>query len=109
MPLLLAAAVAAACVPATGTAGQRGPPEGPSLRSTTAEVRLWSREGACWRQSAGPWRAHVGRNGLSARHREGDGTTPVGSFGIEPTLYGSAPSAGVRYAYRRLGCGDWWD
>ena len=79
------------------------------MRSTTAVVRLWRREDGCWRQVAGPWRAHVGRNGLSAHHREGDGTTPAGTFRIGPTMYGTAPSPGVRYRYRQLRCGDWWD
>ena len=65
--------------------------------------------GGCWREVAGPWRAHVGRNGLSAHHREGDGTTPAGTFRIGPTMYGTAPSPGVRYRYRQLRCGDWWD
>jgi L,D-peptidoglycan transpeptidase YkuD (ErfK/YbiS/YcfS/YnhG family) len=109
MPLLLAAATIAACVPATGAAGQRVTVEARTARSTTAVVRLWTREGACWRLDAGPWRAHIGRDGLSTNHHEGDGTTPVGSFGIEPTLYGNAASPGVRYRYRRLSCGDWWD
>ena len=108
MPLLLAVAVAA-CIPATGTAGQRVTVEAASARSTTAIVRLWRRDGACWREVAGPWRAHVGRNGLSPHHREGDGTTPTGSFGIGTTIYGTARSPGVRYRYRRLACGDWWD
>ena len=79
------------------------------MRSTRAIVRLWRRDGGCWRQVAGPWQARIGRNGLSARHREGDGTTPAGSFRIAPTLYGTAPSPGVRYRYRHLVCGDWWD
>jgi L,D-peptidoglycan transpeptidase YkuD (ErfK/YbiS/YcfS/YnhG family) len=105
----LVAAVLAACVPATGAAGQRITVEAPTLRSTTAAMRLWQREGDCWREVAGPWRAHVGRNGLSAHHREGDGTTPAGTFGIGPTIYGTAPSPGVRLRYRQLRCGDWWD
>ena len=108
MRLLLATA-ALACVHADGTASQRVTVDAPAPRSTTAVVRLWQRGGNCWRPVAGPWRAHVGRNGLSSKHREGDATTPVGSFGIEPTVYGSAPSPGVRYRYRQLGCGDWWD
>jgi L,D-peptidoglycan transpeptidase YkuD (ErfK/YbiS/YcfS/YnhG family) len=51
----------------------------------------------------------VGRNGLSSRRREGDGTTPLGTFPIGPTVYGVAPDPGVRLAYHRLVCGDWWD
>jgi L,D-peptidoglycan transpeptidase YkuD (ErfK/YbiS/YcfS/YnhG family) len=77
--------------------------------TTFATVRLWARSGGCWRPVAGPWRARVGRNGLSTRHREGDGTTPVGSFAVGRTVYGVAANPGVRLAYHRLVCGDWWD
>jgi L,D-peptidoglycan transpeptidase YkuD (ErfK/YbiS/YcfS/YnhG family) len=51
----------------------------------------------------------VGRNGVSDRHREGDGTTPAGAYRIGPVVYGTGPDPGVRYRYRRLVCGDWWD
>ena len=45
----------------------------------------WRREGRCWRRVAGPWRAHVGWNGLSAHRREGDGTTPFGEILLRTT------------------------
>jgi L,D-peptidoglycan transpeptidase YkuD (ErfK/YbiS/YcfS/YnhG family) len=77
----------------------------PSTRSTTATLVV--RE--CGRRVLGPWRAHVGRNGLSAHHREGDGTTPTGTFGIGPVVYGLDPDPGLRLHYHRLVCGDWWD
>ena len=107
MLALLAAVLA--CVPAAGPAQQRVTVEAPSARTTTAVVRLWRRDGSCWRAAAGPWTAHVGRNGLSAHHREGDGTTPAGAFAFGPVVYGVAPDPGVRFAYHRLVCGDWWD
>jgi L,D-peptidoglycan transpeptidase YkuD (ErfK/YbiS/YcfS/YnhG family) len=104
---LLAAVVA--CVPAAGPAQQRVTVSAPSPRATTAAVRLWRRDGRCWREVAGPWSARVGRNGLSPSHREGDGTTPIGSFGFGPVVYGIARDPGVRFSYHRLACGDWWD
>jgi L,D-peptidoglycan transpeptidase YkuD (ErfK/YbiS/YcfS/YnhG family) len=107
--LLLLLSAALACVPATGPARQLVTVEAASPRATVAVVRLWQREGRCWRESAGPWPAHVGRNGLSAHHREGDGTTPTGVFGFGPVVYGLAPDPGVRFAYHHLVCGDWWD
>jgi L,D-peptidoglycan transpeptidase YkuD (ErfK/YbiS/YcfS/YnhG family) len=76
---------------------------------TSATVRLWTRSGRCWKVVAGPWTARVGRNGLSADHREGDGTTPTGVFAFDSTVYGIAPDPGVRYRYHRIACGDWWD
>ncbi len=106
---LLLPAGAAACRRTPDGAAQLVTVETATPTATTAAVRLWERREDCWVVVAGPWRAHVGRNGLSARHREGDGTTPAGSFQIEPTMYGTAPSPGVRYRYRRLACGDWWD
>jgi L,D-peptidoglycan transpeptidase YkuD (ErfK/YbiS/YcfS/YnhG family) len=103
------AAAAALCVPATGTAGQLVTVDAVSARTSTALVRLFRRDGRCWRRLAGPWRAHVGRNGLSARHREGDGTTPLGTFAIGTVAYGVAADPGTRLAYHVLVCGDWWD
>jgi L,D-peptidoglycan transpeptidase YkuD (ErfK/YbiS/YcfS/YnhG family) len=106
--LALVAAIAV-CLPAAGPAQQQVTVEAPSSRSTVAVVRLWRREGRCWHEVAGPWAARVGRSGLSAHHREGDGTTPLGTFGFGPVVYGLAPDPGVRLVYHRLVCGDWWD
>ena len=77
----------------------------PSLRSTTASVSLLE----CGRRVAGPWPARVGSHGLSAHHREGDGTTPLGTYALEPVVYGLDADPGVRLRYHRLTCGDWWD
>ena len=73
--------------------------------TTYATVTLTS----CGRPVAGPWRARVGVHGLSAHHREGDGTTPLGTYRIGPVVYGLDPDPGLRFRYRRLACGDWWD
>ena len=106
LPLL-----AALCVsfPSAGTARQLVTVDAQSLAATAAVVRLWERSGTCWRPVAGPWSARVGRHGLSARHREGDGTTPLGTFALGSLVYGVAPDPGVRFRYHRLACGDWWD
>jgi L,D-peptidoglycan transpeptidase YkuD (ErfK/YbiS/YcfS/YnhG family) len=80
-----------------------------SARSTTAVVRVYRRDGRCWRRIGGPWPAHVGRNGLSAHHHEGDGTTPLGTFAIGRVAYGVAADPGTRLSYHVLVCGDWWD
>ena len=78
-------------------------------RTTSASLRLWRRDGQCWTAAGGPWSARVGWNGLSANRREGDGTTPMGVFAVGPMMYGNSPNPGVRYRYRRLACGDWWN
>jgi L,D-peptidoglycan transpeptidase YkuD (ErfK/YbiS/YcfS/YnhG family) len=78
-------------------------------RATVASLSLWARSGTCWRRVAGPWQARLGRSGLSAHKREGDGATPTGTYRFGATVYGIAPNPGVRFRYHRLRCGDWWD
>ena len=77
--------------------------------TTTASLALWQRRGGCWRRVAGPWRAWLGRSGMSARKREGDGATPIGTYRLGSTTYGIAANPGVHGTYHRLVCGDWWD
>jgi L,D-peptidoglycan transpeptidase YkuD (ErfK/YbiS/YcfS/YnhG family) len=90
---------------ALGGCPQRIQVVAPSLRSTTATLTLLE----CGRPVAGPWTARVGYGGLSSHHREGDGTTPLGTFAIGPLIYGLDPNPGVLLRYHRLTCGDWWD
>lgn len=73
--------------------------------TTYAVVTLTS----CGKRVAGPWQARVGVHGLSANHREGDGTTPLGTFALAPVVYGLDADPGVKLRYHRLTCGDWWD
>ena len=63
----------------------------PSTHSTVAALRVQE----CGRTVLGPWRARVGRSGLSAHRREGDGTTPLGTFSLGATVYGRDPDPGV--------------
>ncbi len=77
----------------------------PSTRSTTASVSLLE----CGRRVAGPWSGHVGYHGVSSHHREGDGTTPLGTYGIGPTIYGVGADPGGQLRFHPLVCGDWWD
>ncbi len=63
----------------------------------------------CGRRVLGPYRARVGVHGLSSHHREGDGTTPLGTFPLGATVYGLEPSPRLHLRYHRLVCGDWWD
>jgi L,D-peptidoglycan transpeptidase YkuD (ErfK/YbiS/YcfS/YnhG family) len=77
--------------------------------TTVASLALWRRSGACFRRVAGPWTARLGRSGLSSHKREGDGTTPTGTYRFGAIVYGIAPNPGVKFAYHQLVCGDWWD
>jgi L,D-peptidoglycan transpeptidase YkuD (ErfK/YbiS/YcfS/YnhG family) len=113
---LVAAAAVAAC-PSNAANALRPQPAGLQLitvqavtaGTTHATLHTWRRHRGCWRPVAGPYGARVGYNGLSGNRREGDGTTPTGTFRIGPTMYGTAPDPGVRFRYRRVVCGDWWD
>lgn len=114
-PFLAAAALAAPC-PSNLANDLRTQPDGNQLitveaagsRTTHATLRTWRRSGDCWVATAGPYAARVGRNGLSVNRREGDGTTPTGTYRIGATMYGTAPDPGVKFRYHRLRCGDWW-
>jgi len=113
---LLVAAATAACpqnlangLETPAAARQLITVEGMVARTTYATLRTWRRAGTCWVAAAGPYTARLGRNGLSSNRREGDGTTPTGTYRIGRTMYGSEANPGVRFAYRRLRCGDWWD
>lgn len=77
--------------------------------TSTATVQLWQRSGSCWLSAGGPWTGRIGENGFSDHHIEGDSTTPTGSYGLGPVMYGNQPNPGVREAYHQLVCGDWWD
>ena len=96
--LTLALALALACP-------QRIHVTAPSARATTATLTVTE----CGRRALGPWRARIGYRGVSAHHREGDGTTPTGTYAIGPVVYGLDRDPGVRLRYHRLRCGDWWD
>ena len=92
----------------TGSANQLLTIVSAQSHSTSGTLRAWEKRGDCWAPVAGPWSAWLGFRGISEQKREGDRTTPSGAFGIQPTMYGIAPSPGVRYRYHRIVCGDWW-
>ena len=113
---VLASTLALACpqnlassVDAPATARQLVTVEATTMRTTYAELRTWRKVRGCWVAAAGPYTARLGKNGLSSNRREGDGTTPTGTYRIGRTMYGNEANPGVRFRYRRLRCGDWWD
>jgi L,D-peptidoglycan transpeptidase YkuD (ErfK/YbiS/YcfS/YnhG family) len=108
---VVAAALAAACpsypaVPQATT--QLITVSASRAHTTAATLRVWRRSGACWSPVFGPYTARVGWNGLRVNRREGDGTTPIGTFPLLPHMYGTASNPGVAFRYTRLRCGDWW-
>jgi L,D-peptidoglycan transpeptidase YkuD (ErfK/YbiS/YcfS/YnhG family) len=95
----------------TGKARQLVTVEAATSNTSLASVALWQRttSRSCWKPAGGPWSGLIGANGFSDHHREGDGTTPTGFYGIGPIIYGNAPDPGTKEPYHRLVCGDWWD
>lgn len=90
------------------------PTADPPAPGYLAQFRAYQRSApdGRWRQVLGPWQAETGSGHLvaGAQRREGDGATPTGVYSIGPTMYGVEPDpGGLRYRYRRLVCGDWWD
>jgi L,D-peptidoglycan transpeptidase YkuD (ErfK/YbiS/YcfS/YnhG family) len=104
----------AACAPnlanrlSTGSATQLVTVVAARRTAIQGTLRLWRKSGRCWRAAAGPWTAWLGQRGVSPSKREGDRTTPTGTFGNGRVMYGIAANPGVRYAYHRIACGDWW-
>ena len=95
---IAAAAVAAVCPANVANDLRRPPPpqtqqlitvEAATTRTTYASARIWRRSGECWAAAGGPYPARVGWNGLRLNRHEGDGTTPIGTFPIGPTMYGN--------------------
>jgi L,D-peptidoglycan transpeptidase YkuD (ErfK/YbiS/YcfS/YnhG family) len=105
--------VAAACsvpdrlkVP-TGDAEQLVVVTSPSWSSTIGSLTTYDRAASGWKAVHVGLPVRLGRNGFDADHREGDGTTPAGSFPIVGIM-GGQPDPGVRYPYRQLAPGDCW-
>ena len=82
--------------------------EAARARTSFATLRTWRKRRGCWEPAGGPYVARVGVNGIRTHRREGDGTTPAGTFRIGRTMYGVEANPGVRFRYVRLRCGDWW-
>ncbi|MGH8988137.1 MAG: L,D-transpeptidase family protein [Acidimicrobiales bacterium] len=93
----------------TGGAVQLIIVESSGYATSHADVSAWRRHGSCWSLVLGPWKGRIGGRGFSDHKREGDDTTPTGAYHIGRVMYGNGPNPGVRYEYRRLRCGDWWD
>jgi L,D-peptidoglycan transpeptidase YkuD (ErfK/YbiS/YcfS/YnhG family) len=93
----------------TGVSSQLITVVAPSRTASSGTLRLWRKAGGCWVAASPGWRAWLGARGVSEQRREGDATTPAGTFALGSVLYGVGPNpGGLRYPYRRLGCGDWW-
>lgn len=78
-----------------------------SYGSSTGSLKLVETRNGVSRVLVGPVAARVGRNGVSDRHREGDGTTPIGTFALT-SAFGTSSHLGVKLPYTRLAAGHCW-
>jgi L,D-peptidoglycan transpeptidase YkuD (ErfK/YbiS/YcfS/YnhG family) len=77
-------------------------------KSTIATVALFERApSGKWHRVGVRMNARVGKNGFSASHHEGDGTSPAGSWGIV-SAFGRQPDPGLAMPYRQTQPGDCW-
>jgi L,D-peptidoglycan transpeptidase YkuD (ErfK/YbiS/YcfS/YnhG family) len=81
-----------------------------SYGTTYATLRAYRLSGGKWVEVFGPWTARVGYNGVArpGAKREGDGTTPSGTYGFG-FFFGVDPNPGVGFSYRHAYPYDYWD
>lgn len=80
----------------------------PAPGATDATLQAFERdEQGGWQSKLGPFSAHLGRSGFHADRREGDGSTPSGSFDLTEA-FGINGDPGTRMPYRKVGPNDWW-
>ena len=75
-----------------------------------ARVKLWSLRAGRWSVVASTRDGRVGYGGLSrpAQRRQGDGTTPIGTFELTFAFGTHARKARWRMPYHRIRPGDYW-
>ncbi len=72
-----------------------------------ATMWLMEKTAGKWRVAAGPWRANVGKNGVS-KAAEGDGRSPSGAFLLGTAFGWAAAPQYVKWPYRRTDSMDRW-
>ncbi len=91
----------------------------PSWTATTAELRLWKREGARWTAVGAPWTGVIGKAGAAwgtglhgrgapaghpgPRKQEGDGKSPAGVFALTASYgYAATPPSHAALPYTQV-------
>lgn len=75
--------------------------ENTEKESSSATLSVYIRSEVGWRKQFGSISVRIGKSGFSERRREGDGTTPMGSFGI-PSVFGIASMPQNGFPYIRI-------
>jgi len=77
-------------------------------KATTARVDRWELRNGTWvRRNISSYTARLGRSGIRVVRREGDGSTPAGSFPLLSAL-GTESSPATRLRYTRIRAGHCW-
>jgi L,D-peptidoglycan transpeptidase YkuD (ErfK/YbiS/YcfS/YnhG family) len=74
---------------------------------TVGRLSTYEMTNGVWARVLGPVEARVGRSGIKSNRREGDGSTPVGSFGLIGS-FGWGKRALAKFPYRAVRRGDCW-
>ncbi len=97
-----------ASIPALAGSGQAVLVTATGSGTSKATLTAWQRGGdGSWSVAHGPMAARIGRSGFVADRREGDGSTPVGTFAL-PFAFGIAADPGTALEYRQVDGDDWW-
>jgi L,D-peptidoglycan transpeptidase YkuD (ErfK/YbiS/YcfS/YnhG family) len=82
-----------------------------NIRTSIATVTPYQLDNGIWQLRFPSSPSDVGRDGWRSPRlrREGDGTTPLGVYGIGSTLYGTGPLPLTTFPVRRIVPGDYWD
>lgn len=78
-----------------------------SWTATTARATLWEKRSGRWVAVRKDMAARVGRSGFRTDRREGDGSTPAGTFPFR-YAFGSGSDPGTAMAWRRIGTRSCW-
>jgi L,D-peptidoglycan transpeptidase YkuD (ErfK/YbiS/YcfS/YnhG family) len=118
IPVGLAFLMVLGCLLPAGTARAAGPPvvrqlitvTAPAYGATYATLRVYRLFDGERTEIFGPWTARVGHNGLArpGKKREGDGTTPSGTYGFG-FFFGVQPNPGFAFPFRHAYTYDYWD
>lgn len=80
-----------------------------SWRTSYATLRSFEKRNGVWVEMLRPMPARIGSNGFHtyAQRRQGDGTTPAGTYAFG-RMFGSQANPGVRYPYLRYDSLTYW-
>lgn len=79
-----------------------------SWLDTRVTIEAFDYTATGWQRALGPVQGVIGRNGFSQAHKEGDGTSPVGVFGLT-RAYGLQPApSDLKIPHQKFGASDWW-